>query len=66
MMVTGRDIIDELVERMRTESEPLRYTALALFFSLLWASCFVVVKIALRFSPPGEIAREAFGRARLG
>ena len=29
MMVTGRDIIDELVERMRTESEPLRYTALA-------------------------------------
>jgi drug/metabolite transporter (DMT)-like permease len=31
---------------------PLRYTALALFFSLLWASCFVVVKIALRFSPP--------------
>lgn len=31
---------------------PLRYTALALLFSLLWASCFVVVKISLRFSPP--------------
>jgi drug/metabolite transporter (DMT)-like permease len=31
---------------------PLRYTALALLFSLLWASCFVVVKIALRSSPP--------------
>jgi hypothetical protein len=29
MTVTGRDIIDELVERMRTESEPLRYSALA-------------------------------------
>ncbi len=29
MTVTGRDIIEELVERMRTESEPLRYTALA-------------------------------------
>jgi hypothetical protein len=29
MTVTGRDIIDELVERMRSESEPLRYTALA-------------------------------------
>src|SRR5262245_27154696 len=31
---------------------PLRYTALALLFSLLWASCFVVVKIGLRSSPP--------------
>ena len=29
MTVTGRDIIEELVERMRTESEPLRYSALA-------------------------------------
>lgn len=29
MTVTGRDIIDELVERMRSESEPLRYSALA-------------------------------------
>jgi hypothetical protein len=29
MTVTGRDIIEELIERMRTESEPLRYTALA-------------------------------------
>jgi hypothetical protein len=29
MTVTGRDIIEELVERMRSESEPLRYTALA-------------------------------------
>jgi hypothetical protein len=29
MTVTGRDIIEEVVERMRTESEPLRYTALA-------------------------------------
>jgi hypothetical protein len=29
MTVTGRDIIDELVERMRNESEPLRYSALA-------------------------------------
>ncbi len=27
--MTGRDIIDELVERMRAEAEPLRYTALA-------------------------------------
>jgi drug/metabolite transporter (DMT)-like permease len=30
----------------------LRYTALAVLFSLLWASCFVVVKIGLRSSPP--------------
>jgi hypothetical protein len=29
MTVTGRDIIEEVVERMRTESEPLRYSALA-------------------------------------
>ena len=29
MTVTGRDIIEELVERMRAESEPLRYSALA-------------------------------------
>jgi pSer/pThr/pTyr-binding forkhead associated (FHA) protein len=29
MTVTGRDIIDELVDRMRSESEPLRYSALA-------------------------------------
>jgi hypothetical protein len=29
MTVTGREIIEELVERMRTESEPLRYSALA-------------------------------------
>jgi hypothetical protein len=29
MTVTGREIIEEVVERMRTESEPLRYTALA-------------------------------------
>jgi hypothetical protein len=29
MTVTGRDIIEELVERMRTESEPLRYSSLA-------------------------------------
>ncbi len=28
-MVTGRDVIDEIVQRMRTESEPLRYSALA-------------------------------------
>ncbi|HEY8549801.1 MAG TPA: FHA domain-containing protein [Vicinamibacterales bacterium] len=29
MPVTGRDIIEDLVQRMRTESEPLRYSALA-------------------------------------
>jgi hypothetical protein len=29
MTVTGRDIIDDLVSRMRTESEPLRYSSLA-------------------------------------
>ena len=29
MTVTGRDIIDDLVNRMRTESEPLRYSSLA-------------------------------------
>jgi hypothetical protein len=29
MTVTGRDIIDDLVIRMRTESEPLRYSSLA-------------------------------------
>jgi hypothetical protein len=29
MTVTGRDIIEEVVERMRTESEPLRYSSLA-------------------------------------
>jgi hypothetical protein len=29
MTVTGRDIIDDLVTRMRTESEPLRYSSLA-------------------------------------
>jgi hypothetical protein len=29
MPVTGRDIIEELVDRMRTESEPLRYSSLA-------------------------------------
>jgi hypothetical protein len=28
-MVTGRDIIEDLVHRMRTESEPLRYSSLA-------------------------------------
>jgi len=31
---------------------PARYSALAILFSLLWASCFVVVKISLRSSPP--------------
>ena len=29
MTVTGRDIIEEFVNRMRTESEPLRYSSLA-------------------------------------
>jgi hypothetical protein len=29
MTVTGRDIIEDLVHRMRTESEPLRYSSLA-------------------------------------
>lgn len=29
MTVTGRDIIEDLVTRMRTESEPLRYSSLA-------------------------------------
>jgi hypothetical protein len=28
-MVTGRDIIEEIVQRMRSEAEPLRYSALA-------------------------------------
>ena len=31
---------------------PLRYVSLAVLFSLLWASAFVVVKIALRDVPP--------------
>lgn len=30
----------------------VRYTALAVLFSLLWASAFVVVKVALRDAPP--------------
>ena len=30
----------------------VRYAALAVLFSLLWASAFVVVKVALRDAPP--------------
>jgi drug/metabolite transporter (DMT)-like permease len=34
------------------EVSPVRYAALAVLFSLLWASAFVVVKVALRDAPP--------------
>ena len=48
---------------------PLRYASLAVLFSLLWASAFVVVKIALRDVPPLFLMASRFlvaGAALLG
>jgi drug/metabolite transporter (DMT)-like permease len=41
-----------LADRVNAPIAPWRYAALAVLFSLLWASAFIAVKVALRDSPP--------------
>src|SRR5438128_12580448 len=42
----------DVTEAVRADIPPWRYAALAVLFSLLWASAFIAVKVALLDSPP--------------